>query len=166
MSASRIPTEIPQYSTQFLSVSKRLLDQGEIERLDQNSLYVQGLPEEIRRELFYRNSLNFNDDERPIDLLTLIEQAERIASLEQKFQNFFKRPEKREKFDNLIEQLRTKPDVSENRVLQAPIASPFMTAENELKDISLSMDNLINQLNAMILALSHLNASNNNNVMP
>jgi hypothetical protein len=41
-----------------------------------------------------------------------------------------------------------------------------MTAENELKDISLNMNNLINQFNAMMLALSHINASNNNNVIP
>jgi hypothetical protein len=61
-----------------------LLDQGKIEKLDQNFLYVQGLPEKIRRELFYRSSLDFDDDERPIDLSTFIEQAERIAFSEQK----------------------------------------------------------------------------------
>ena len=126
---------------------------------------MRGLPEEVRRELFYRSSLDFDDDERPIDLSTLIEQAERIASSEQKLQNFSKRPEERGKFDNLIEQLRAKPDASEGRVLQAPIAPPLVT-ESEPKDISLSMDNLTNQLSAMMLALSHLNASNNNNVMP
>ena len=57
----------------------RLLDQGKIGKLDQSSLYVQGLPEEIRRELFYRNNLDFDDNERPIDLSTFIEQAEKIA---------------------------------------------------------------------------------------
>jgi hypothetical protein len=54
---------------------------------------VQGLPEEIRRELFYRSSLDFDDNERLSDLLTFIKQAEKIASSEQKFQNFSKRPE-------------------------------------------------------------------------
>jgi hypothetical protein len=85
VSASRTPAEVPQYSTQFLSVSKRLLDQGKIGKLDQSSLYVQGLPERVRRELFYRSNLDFDDDERPIDLLIFIEQAERIVSSEQKF---------------------------------------------------------------------------------
>jgi hypothetical protein len=116
--------------------------------------------------LFYRNNLNFNDNEKPIDLSTLIKSAERIASSEQKLQNFSKRPEKRGKFDNLIKQLKTKPDASEDRVLQTLIAPPLITAENEPKDISLNMNNLKNQLSAMMLALSHLNASNNNNVMP
>jgi hypothetical protein len=67
--------------------------------------------------LFYRSNLDFDDNERLIDLLTFIEQAERIVSSEQKFQNFSKRPEKRGKFDNFINQLRVKPDVSEGRVL-------------------------------------------------
>jgi hypothetical protein len=127
---------------------------------------MQSLPEEIRRELFYRSSLNFDDDEKPIDLFTLIEQAEKIASSEQKLQNFFKRPEERGKFDNLIKQFRAKPDVSEDRVLQTPIAPPFIMTESELKDVSFSIDNLINQLNAMALALFHFNALNNNNVIP
>jgi hypothetical protein len=82
VSASRIPAKIFQYSTQFLNVSKRLLDQGKIGKLDQNSLYVQSLPEKIRRELFYRNNLNFDDNKRFIDLSTLIKQAERIVSSE------------------------------------------------------------------------------------
>ena len=63
---------------------------------------MQGLSEKIRRELFYRNNLNFDDNKRLIDLLTFIKQAERIVSSEQKFQNFSKRPEKRGKFNNLI----------------------------------------------------------------
>jgi hypothetical protein len=73
VSASRTPAKIPQYSTQFLSVLKRLLDQGKIGKLDQSSLYMQDLPEKIRRELFYRSNLDFDDNERPIDLSTLIE---------------------------------------------------------------------------------------------
>jgi hypothetical protein len=64
---------------------------------------VRGLPEEVRRELFYRSNLDFDDNERPIDLLTFIEQAERIVSSEQKFQSFSKHPEERGKFDNFIE---------------------------------------------------------------
>jgi hypothetical protein len=143
-----------------------LLDQGKIGKLNQNSLYVRGLPEKVRRELFYRSNLDFDNNERPIDLLTLMEQAERIASSEQKFQNFFKRLKERGKFDNLIKQLKVKPDASESRVLQPSITPPLITAENEPKDISFSMDNLTNQLNAMMLALSHLNALNNNNVIP
>jgi hypothetical protein len=63
---------------------------------------VRGFPEEIRRELFYRNNLDFENDKKPIDLLIFIEQAERIASSEQKFQNFSKRPEERRKFNNFI----------------------------------------------------------------
>ena len=63
---------------------------------------MQNLPEKIRRELFYRSSLNFDDNKRFIDLLIFIEQAERIVSSEQKFQSFSKRPEKRGKFDNFI----------------------------------------------------------------
>jgi hypothetical protein len=105
---------------------------------------MRGLPEKVRRELFYRSNLDFNNNKKPIDLLTFMKQAERIVSSEQKFQNFSKRPEKRGKFDNFIKQLRVKPDASEGRMLQTPIAPPFMTAENELKDISLNMDNLIN----------------------
>jgi hypothetical protein len=79
---SRIPAEVPQYSTQFLSISKRLFDQGKIGKLDQNSLYVRGLLEEVRRELFYRSNLDFENNKRSIDLLILIEQAERIFSSE------------------------------------------------------------------------------------
>jgi hypothetical protein len=63
---------------------------------------MQGLPEKIRRELFYRSNLDFDDNEKLIDLLILIKQAEKIASSEQKFQNFSKRSEKRGKFDNFI----------------------------------------------------------------
>jgi hypothetical protein len=105
---------------------------------------MQGFPEKIWRKLFYRNSLNFNDDKRSIDLSIFIKQAERIVSSKQKFKNFSKRFKERGKFDNFIKQFKIKPDVSEGRVLQILITSPFITAENEPKDISLNMNNSIN----------------------
>ena len=64
---------------------------------------MRGLPEEIRRELFYRSNLDFENDKKFIDLLIFMEQAEKIAFSEQKFQSFSKRPEERRKFDNFIE---------------------------------------------------------------